>query len=278
MPGSLCPLLSRASNSFRSPWKLMLRTNWSSITSSASEFAEILEILKSRDRGPYAVGPNMYAQDGSRIFHGGYGATTDVWALSPSAATVTNSLTNLAERLLTGGDCRRFKRFAPNDLSVAILGASRCLRSTAGSRLGKHRCSGIRMESSSKFRGTSQDASERFQIAHHGSDNADHDEIWLSMLVNQPTAVVTPYAKLIAPRPTPTDVQRIRSRTNKIYCTTWPPSRKPPRRRGVDGIIRGATKSRRALNKNCGYVRLRVDLSDSSATPTIELFESAKKL
>jgi len=47
--------------------------------SSASEFAEILNVLESRTRGPYAVGPHMYAQDGSRIFCGGHAGTSEVW-------------------------------------------------------------------------------------------------------------------------------------------------------------------------------------------------------
>lgn len=69
--------------------------------SSASELAGILEILESRATGTYVAGPSAYAQDGSRLFQGGYGGTAEVWALSPSAATVTNANANLAQRLLT---------------------------------------------------------------------------------------------------------------------------------------------------------------------------------
>ncbi|MEI8371277.1 MAG: MBL fold metallo-hydrolase [Planctomycetota bacterium] len=169
--------------------------------SSASEFTEILEVLESRTRSSYAVGPSMYAQDGTRIFHGGYDSRSEVWALSPSAATVTNASTNLAELLLTPGKCRRFKHFSPNDLSVAILvraGAYDLLLGADLENTAAHEF-GWKAVLSSTVRPMTQ--AYAFKIAHHGSANADHDGIWLSMLVNQPAVVVTPYAKLTKPLP-----------------------------------------------------------------------------
>jgi len=246
--------------------------------SSASEFAEILDVLELRANGKYAVGPNMYAHEGSLIFRGGYGSATNVLALSPSAATVTNALAHLAERILTVGECRRFKRFSPNDLSVAILVQAGGYDLLLGADLENTSAQefGWKAVVNSAARPATQ--AQAFKIAHHGSANADHDDIWLLMLVNQPTAVVTPYAKLVVPLPTDDDVQRMKSRTTMAYCTTWPRSRRPPKRWGVDRIVRGATKSRRALNQTSGHIRLRVELSDPSATPTIELFGSARQL
>jgi len=246
--------------------------------SSASEFAEILDLLESRARGRYLVGPSMYADDGKRIFRGGYGGIAEMWALSPSAATVTNARANPVGRLLTGGECKRFKSLSPNDLSVAILvragsydlllGAD--LENTASPEFGWK----------AVLRSAARPATQAgaFKVAHHGSANADHDEIWSQMLVKEPIAVVTPFAKLAEPLPRRTDVRRIKGRTSGLYCTTWPPSKKPPRRRGVDGIVRGATKRRRAVNPRSGHIRLRVDLSISPAIPAIELFGSATHL
>lgn len=246
--------------------------------SSASEFAQVFEVLKSRAASRYVVGPSMYAQDGSRLFRGGYRGTADVWALSPSAATVTNAHSQLAELLLTVGACRRFKQFSPNDLSVAILVQAGERSLLLGADLENTHADGFGWKAvlSSPHRPVT--TSGTFKIPHHGSANADHAEVWNSMLVSEPIAVVTPYTKLSKPLPTSIDVERLKHRTNQAYCTTWPPSKKPPRRRGVDGIVRGATKSRRAINPLSGHLRLRVDLSDPSAAPTIELFGSAKQL
>jgi hypothetical protein len=221
-------------------------------TSSAREFSEILDILKTRTSGGgYVVGPNIYAQDGSRLFLGGHQGAIEVWALSPSSATITNALANLAERLMTAGDARRFKQFSPNDLSVAILVQAGTRHLLLGADLENTHAEqfGWKAVLSSTLRPAV--LATAFKVAHHGSSNADHENVWGSMLVDQPIAVVTPYAKLVEPIPTKHDVQRIKSRTNQAFCTTWPASKKPPRRQGVDGIVKGATKSRRAFG--CGW-------------------------
>ena len=247
-------------------------------SSSASEFAEILDILKSRKSSRHAVGPHIYAQDGNRLFVGGYNNVAEVWALSPSSATITNAFAGLAERLMTPGEVRRFKQFSPNDLSVAILVQTGAYHLLLGADLENTPTEdfGWKAVLRSTLRPTV--LSSAFKIAHHGSANAEHKDVWGTMLVDKPIAVVTPYAKLAEPLPTKPDLQRIIDRASKAYCTTWPPSQRPTRRQGVDGVVRGATKSRRSLSRKGGYIRLRMDLSDSSAVPSVELFGSAKQL
>ena len=246
--------------------------------SSASELAGILEVLESRGGGKYVTGPSVYAQDGSRLFQGGHLGTAEVWALSPSAATVTNANANLAEKLLTKGDSRRFKRFSPNDLSIAILVRAGVYSLLLGADLENAVANefGWKAVLESPFR--PKERSYAFKVAHHGSPNAHHDDIWKTMLVPQPIAMLTPYAKLRAPLPTNDDVQRVKGLAAATYCTTWPPSKKPPRRHGVDGIVGGATKTRRAINQSSGHVRLRLNLTDPSATPKIELFGNSQQM
>ncbi len=247
-------------------------------TSSASEFAEILKVLKDRAASPYVVGPNIYAQDGIRFFKGGHNGLMEVWALSPSSATVTNSLANLAERLLTPGEAQRFKRFSPNDLSVAILVQTVAFHLLLGADLEKTNDDQFGWKAVLKSELRPQSRSSTFKVAHHGSANADHKDVWERMLVEQPIAVITPFAKLAQPLPTRTDLERIKNHADRVFCTTWPPSTKPPRRRGVDGIVRGATKSRKALNRKSGCVRLRLDLNNVGSKPKIEMFGSAKQI
>jgi hypothetical protein len=246
--------------------------------SSASEFADIIEILESRAAAEYVVGADMYVSDGHRVFHGGHGSVVDVWALSPSATTITNAMAGLADRLLTGGDCRRFKHFGANDLSVAILVQAGGYELLLGADLENTAAPHFGWKAVLNSATRPKTRANAFKIAHHGSANADHNDIWLSMLIDKPASVVTPYAKLAEPLPRDSDLRRIKTRTNALFCTTWPPSRKPPKRRGVDGIISSATRNRRAINSDTGHVRLRVDLNDRSARPTIELFGSAKRL
>lgn len=246
--------------------------------SSASEFSEIIEFLTSRSPGRFVVGPTLYAQDGCRLFLGGYDNSTEVWTLSPSAATITNTFASLADRLVTAGEARRFKRFSPNDLSVALLVKTGVYSLVLGADLETTASGEFGWKAVLNSTVRPRHLSDGIKIAHHGSANADHDDIWTSMLIRNPIAFVTPFAKLSVPLPTEDDVERMKEQTDRLYCTTWPPSKKPPRRRGVDGIVQGATKSRRAINPASGAVRLRLDLSDPSALPAVELFGSAKRL
>ena len=244
-------------------------------SSSASEFAAILEELERR--GKKILTPDFYAQSAMILYRGGYQKSAVVHALSPSAATITSANTDLARRLLTGGQTRRFKRFGPNDLSVAVqvelgqlsllLGAD--LEKTANPQFGWQAV----IDSSSR----PSQRSELFKVSHHGSSNADHPGVWSGLLKENPLAIITPFASSALPRDG--DVARITSRTNRAYCTTWPPSKRPVRRRGVDKIFIGrATRGRRAVNRSSGFVRVRFDLTSNLLSPHISLFGSATLL
>jgi Metallo-beta-lactamase superfamily len=243
-------------------------------SSSASEFASILEELERRGRKILA--PDFYAQSAMVLYRGGYQKSAVVHALSPSAATITSANTDLAKRLLTTGQTRRFKQFGPNDLSVAIqvavgqlnflLGAD--LENTANPEFGWQAV----IDSPSR----PEQSSELFKVAHHGSSNADHPDVWSRLLGDNPVAIVTPFASSSLPRSN--DVARIKGKTDSAYCTTWPPSRKPARRQGVDRFIGFATRNRRAVNRSSGFVRVRFDLSSDDALPQVSLFGSAKLL
>lgn len=263
-------------------FRLVLEVNASnrlvSGSSSAQEFADVLEILESRTSPAAIASPCMYAQDGSRLYAGGYRGTSEVWSLSPSASTITNAMKTLASKLVTPGKSKRFRPHSPNDVSVATLVRAGSWNLLLGADLENtvEPEFGWRAVLSSTARPT--DVSQVFKVGHHGSQNAHHDDIWNTMLSSDPTSVITPYTRLSDKLPTTTDVSRIQARTKSLYCTTWPPSRKPTKRRAVDGIIAGAAKSRHALNTDRGYVRVRVDLSASTAVPSVELFGSAAQL
>ncbi|MCR9293909.1 MAG: hypothetical protein NXI32_14380 [bacterium] len=247
-----------------------------SATSTASEFADILELLA--DRGTSIAAPDFYAQDSMVLFSGGYKGAATVRALSPSAATITNANVALAEKILSKGPTRCFKRFGPNDLSVVthisvanvslLLGAD--LENTGDESFGWKAIfnSDSRPQTPSCF----------FKIAHHGSENADNRDIWEVLLRPNPLSVVTPFSKQKSPLPKDSDIDRIKRFTTVLLATTWPPSRKPPRRRGVDGIVASATRLRRATNRKTGFVRVRFDLREKSPKAAVSLFGSGCQL
>lgn len=247
-------------------------------TSGAAEFADVLDILGSRSSTNYRKGPDFWAQDGQLLYRDNNASGVEVHALSPSSQTVTNSLGRIA-RLIpqVGRTIRRFPSFAPNDLSVVLLVKSP----------GTHFLLGGDLEvSGDNLRGwqaviTSQQRpnvlSSAYKVAHHGSDGADLEAIWSSLLLPNPYAFLTPYAKGSRPRPDPDDVQRIKNRTNRVYCTVWPPTAQPPGR-SVDRIVNAIARRRRAVSQRPGHIRLRVPLNGSPNDIRVELFDNSRRL
>src|SRR2546421_497103 len=62
-----------------------------------------------------------------------------------------------------------------------------------------------------------QALSTLFKVPHHGSSNAQCDDVWRSMLIPSTCAVVTPYASSNLPRPD--GIQWLRARTPHAYAT-----------------------------------------------------------
>jgi hypothetical protein len=246
-------------------------------TSSASEFAHILQTLKTRSDAGKLPAPS-YASEGTCLFRDAY-CNTRITALSPSAATITNAHAELAAKILTKGDVQRFKRLSPNDLSTALLVETDkyCLLLGADLENTPSESHGWKAVLSSPVR--PRTLSHAFKIPHHGSEGSHHQDVWTTMIAREPVSIVTPYAALRVPIPTDDDVERIRTLSSEAYCTTWPHTTKPPRRPGVDGAARRATRTRRALNVESGHVRLRIDLADDVPRPPfVQLFGNAKKL
>lgn len=246
-------------------------------SSSASEFARILEVLRLRSLGVFAIGPDIYGDEGKLLFQGGHQANVQIWALSPSAATVTNAQVNLADKLLTPGNAKRFKNLGENDFSVAAYVQAGRYGLLLGADLHNNPNEHFGWKAVLKSKVRPSDRLHGFKVAHHGSARADHSGIWSELLLEDPIAVVTPFSKLVHPIPKQSDVDRIKSFTSRAYCTTWPHQIKPPKRE-VDGQTREYARSRQAINPVCGSVRLRINLDDQKAEPTVEVFGSAKKL
>ena len=59
------------------------------------------------------------------------------------------------------------------------------------------------------------------KVAHHGSQNGHHDDVWTHLLLPHPIAVVSPFNKLSDARKLPkeTDLQRLKDATHSLYLT-----------------------------------------------------------
>lgn len=242
-------------------------------STSASEFGEILEILEERnDPPPYSI------EDGSIIYQDFEQRRVSIQAVSPSSETVRHTRTGLAERILTSGHARRFRRVGPNDLSVAVqvVTPTRRLLLKADLEDSTHELCGWRGVLASRLDRPKDNSIVK--IGHHGSSNADNDNVWSTIVTDSPLSVVTPYSKLQVPLPRADDVLRILSRNGESYCTTWPPSTRPLRRPLTDAFMNTSARNRRTVARRSGAVRLRFSLTDYDRSPTIELFGSARQL
>ena len=136
------------------------------------------------------------------LYRGGYQGSALVQSLSPSAATITNANTDIAKRLLTTGQTRRFKQLGANDLSVAVhvavgqlnLLLAADLENTANPELGWQAV----IDSPSR----PSQPSGLYKVSHHGSSNADHPEIWSGLLKENPLVIMTPFRLEFAARAT----------------------------------------------------------------------------
>ncbi|MCP5274913.1 MAG: hypothetical protein H6936_08710 [Burkholderiales bacterium] len=97
-----------------------------------------------------------------------------------------------------------------------------------------------------------------FKIPHHGSPNGDYNEVWNQIIrPDDPVAILTAYARGIAPRPSIEDIARIRKKTNQFYYTTLPSNTKEKYSSAVEKTISGIVKRRQSLRKYPGQIQIR---------------------
>ena len=249
--------------------------------SSTSELASIFEELHLRKRrgSRSLAAPDHWVQDGQTLFPSVGNGSASVVALSPSSQTVMDASLRFAQLIPKASEqIRRFPRCTPNDQSIALLLQSQFVSILLGGDLESvgDPDRGWQAVVNSPVR--PQVKGHAIKIAHHGSENGDHDGIWEALLELDSPAMLTPYATGKNPLPSEQDIQRLKSRTNRVYCTSWPPTRKPPKRHpGVDRTLREMTRMHRAVARRVGHVRLRVSMAATNS-PAVETLNGARLL
>ncbi len=250
-------------------------------TSGVSEFECLLEEFKTR-RGNSALklgGPDFWALDGLLLHRPAASGIASVTALSPSSQTLTDAFARFMELMPEKGDHpRRLPRLTPNDLSIALRIDTPGFFAVLGGDLENvsDPLRGWNAVITSPVRHPAK--GQAIKIAHHGSQNGDHPEIWSELLQPSPLAMLTPYSRGRDPLPTEGDIQRLQSNTAQLFCTTWPPTKRPPRRdSAVQRTIKQVTRSHRAVPSTVGHIRLRTPIG-GSFEPTIDLYDGAVRL
>lgn len=245
-------------------------------SSGVSEFSDVLDVLSNRANGKYATGPDHWAAEGSRLYSDPE-RDVEVWALSPSAQTITDSKGAMSALLPVPGEAiRRFYQPGPNDLSVVIMVLAPGIQLLLGADLerGLDEKRGWHAVINSNI--IPKHPCHVYKVAHHGSIGADMDAIWMKMLVDKPYAVISPYARGIKPLPSSDDVRRMQHHTNHIYCTAPPTTSPPQRDSAVERTIKEMVKTHRAIRKQPGHVRVRLPFnSDFPSGVSVKLFDGA---
>ena len=99
---------------------------------------------------------------------------------------------------------------------------------------------------------------EAYKIPHHGSANADDNEIWDRLLIKEPLTMLTPFCRAGVLLPTCNDAERILARSMRSYLTA-PATKKRYRTRDyvVQKTIDEIALESYAIPNGFGHVRLR---------------------
>ncbi|MGH8177336.1 MAG: ComEC/Rec2 family competence protein [Steroidobacter sp.] len=106
------------------------------------------------------------------------------------------------------------------------------------------------------------------KVAHHGSPNGDDPSIWEQLVAPDAVACLTSFTRGKTKRPAPEDLKRIRQFTSKVYATTLPRGSPSRRDNAVEKELSALTKSRKALNRNPGQIRIRWPQSQEPVVET----------
>lgn len=243
--------------------------------SGVEELAAILQQLRinGRESGlSYAIANRILFRSSSPTRSFVVGLT----ALSPSDAMITSTL-RVINTLLPKVDQpqARIVDTDPNHASVVLWLEAGGTRALLGADLEdtKRPAEGWRAVVTNH-----QDATPAliFKVPHHGSENADFPDVWDKLLIKEPIAVVTPFARGDVRLPKESDLERLSGRTPELYCTSPGVGKPPTRDTAVEKWIRG--RKRRLIEGKAGHVRIRWSATGHTAVPTTELFNGAYRV
>jgi Metallo-beta-lactamase superfamily len=105
-----------------------------------------------------------------------------------------------------------------------------------------------------------------YKIAHHGSSTGHHPDIWKSLLVSSPTAVLTPWQRGGREVPSPAEIDTLKNLTPSAFATSFE-SRSRLSLSALPSKLRSQMRIRRvpmrSLNAPFGAVRFRSSNSSS---------------
>jgi len=100
-----------------------------------------------------------------------------------------------------------------------------------------------------------------YKVAHHGSANGEHPDIWSKLVSPNPKALLTPFINGGVRLPTENDIQRIKERATHIHMTSRSSLKHRKFSRGSKELIHRATRRFHSIDRTIGHVLLRCQIS-----------------
>lgn len=251
------------------------------VSSGVKEFGEVLEVLEERSAAQSNTLSPIWAGANTRIWARSGGIPSEIYSLSPSNASLTLALREIASLLpQTGQPKRRVSSRPPNHTAIVLLirvGSNLIL---LGSDLEDTKEPSTGWIAILDSLGRPSDKASVFKIPHHGSLNAYNPRVWSEMLVHQPVAMLTPFILGKTILPTKADAKRTCEHTENAFSTADTKTRETRGRASVvTKTIRETVRSIREVPISTGMIRLRKAASISNETAwNVSLFGTAVPL
>jgi hypothetical protein len=245
--------------------------------SGVAELGGILDELKARaphQARPLSIGPRFVTSD-TCVWNrpNMFGTTVSIHALSPSSGAVQRALHGFAALMPPLRSQKgRIATQGPNDAAVVLLVQAGPHAVLLGSDLETTRdpLTGWTAILNSTTRPLT--LALAFKVAHHGSANADHADIWTKLLARRPHLALTPFRRGAVPLPRADDIARLKERTPFVFVTAPTRGAAPVPR---DALVERMTKrERRVLFNGMGHIRFRWPLT-RAADPEVMLAAGA---
>ncbi len=249
--------------------------------SGVQELSDILNVLRQSDSDLRRFRCAMADQCLLRVDSSDAGSDgCIVWALSPSSYSCILGQIALGKLLPEAGPMRRVPSLTPNHAAVALwvcVGETAVLLGSDLEEMGHPQAGWSAIVSSTTRPGG---RAHVYKVAHHGSPNGDTEAVWTQLLGSNPVAALTPFVQGRTGLPSPADVSRLCSRTNRAYATGLPTSSRSKRRSSaVERTIREVARDIRPVCMKTGHVRIRLPISGSeSGKPNVDLLNGALQL
>jgi hypothetical protein len=244
-------------------------------SSGVDELRDVLQIIAQRQQTthPNLEGPRHAVAD--RLLINGTGSVAyEVHSLSPSDTSITlakQAIGSLIPR--EGAPPTRPSWEAPNHAAVALWIKVGSVEVLLGSDLEITSSPLCGWDGVLKTR-IAKGKAAVIKVAHHGSPNGDHIEVWSQLVATNAAAIVTPFLR--SRRPRPEDIVRLKGRTPDVFVTSKASLGKPPKRdAAVERQLREVVKRHQSLRMSAGQVRWRMPVHAPSVPPSVDLFGSA---